>query len=405
MLNQKMRPFALFLSTIACQNLNEAAIEEGEVFQESSSDLDSNQDPVTFIPFENALPFSVAPPPEEGIAYPPETQPGNVITAMDPCDLSAGFILPAQEDFYHTGDLLSAVVQVPSFLSDEYSIQWENDQGEILSITSINNIGLAHYSGRKLSQEPGRHSIQARLVSSERSCENVLQQPVMVCDGYYFEDFEQEGSEWTAFSDATWSTDGWLELTENEQGRQGAFYNLQEEISSGQTSIRFSFQSGAGIHGGADGLALTFIQPNDGESLEDLVEAAGPGGALGYGIGGSNGWWNGNALTIEVDTWANIEDYEPFDPTELPHIGIMGQADPANHLALLESNSLEDGEFHDLRVDILGHSIKIYLDGQLMMIQKSSIDFAGGYMVFSGSTGWATNVHIVDDLEVYHGCD
>jgi len=26
-------------------------------------------------------------------------------------------------------------------------------------------------------------------------------------------------------------------------------------------------------------------------------------------------------------------------------------------------------------------------------------------MFFSGSTGWATNLHIVDDLEVYHGCD
>ena len=68
-------------------------------------------------------------------------------------------------------------------------------------------------------------------------------------------------------------------------------------------------------------------------------------------------------------------------------------------------NNLEDLKWHDVRVDVIGATVKVFWDG-LKKVEKqvSGLNFRGGRIFISGSTGWATNFHRLDDLVVLHGC-
>ena len=69
-----------------------------------------------------------------------------------------------------------------------------------------------------------------------------------------------------------------------------------------------------------------------------------------------------------------------------------------------ETPTVEDYQPHPIRVDILNGAVRVFYDGSEVINQAVSVNFKGGQMFFSGSTGWATNYHVFDGLEILHEC-
>ena len=114
----------------------------------------------------------------------------------------------------------------------------------------------------------------------------------------------------------------------------------------------------------------------------------------------------GNALTVEIDTWHNRQNNTErhTDPTNVNHIAITQNADAGDLLAWFEVPDVEDLQPHIVRVDLTGDLMRITYDGSIVIEQPVTFSFKGGYMFFSGSTGWATNYHRFDDLQILHDC-
>lgn len=336
----------------------------------------------------------------------PKTTESTIPSLNELCAQQLHFVLPETGDFFRQNDLLTAVLHAPNLINPlDYSLLWEDDTGIILSESTFDEYGLTHFVDTEFTQANGAALLHARLHTPEGMCPETIIKPVTVCSKHLFEDFEQASDIWSTSGDATLHPEGWIELTQNEQGRQGAYYNTETWIQPGDMSIRMTIQTGNGIHGGADGLALTFLDLENPEHLPSLIENALPGGGIGYAIAEGSEQWSGEALTVEIDTFENTGDYEHTDPTSSDHIGITERTNPEDHLAWVDTPDIADFETHNIRVDIIQDNIHIYLDDTLILKQQTHVQFQGGYVFLSGSTGWATNQHIVHDLEVFHGCN
>jgi hypothetical protein len=212
---------------------------------------------------------------------------------------------------------------------------------------------------------------------------------------------------WVIYGDAYQDPGGWLEMTGIEKGKRGSIYNIQEFISKGNASIRFSFATGGGLGQGADGYAMTILETDSLVELADIVAAGKGGGGLGYGVGGGFGDFEGNAFTVEIDTFYNSAamGHPHTDPTTQSHVAITTDGDPGNHVAWFAKANIEDLNWHDLRIDIKKTEVQIYYDDELILTEDvPDLDFRGGYIFFSGSTGWDSNYHRADNLEILHFC-
>ena len=323
----------------------------------------------------------------------------HVESHINACNSSIAFNPSSQQSFVSTDTPLEFSVQVDHPEEDQW-VQWTDESGQLLAETNLMKDGSSHLRFSKGADYPT--AVQATLRNASGPCAQTIQQHVTVCsqaiDSIEFSDA------WHFLGDAHQGALGWTELTLNAQASQGAVFNPNVHIPAGSVSIRFTVQTGNGLNNGADGLALTIIDIDDSSTLEELISAAPPGGALGYGIGGPNGFWEGDALTIEVDTWPNVEEHEDYDPTTESHIGIMSGADPSNHLVWSSVPDIEDFTPHDIQIDITPQSMRILYDGEELARQQNPEEFTGGYVFLSGSTGWATNHHRVSDLEILHHC-
>ena len=326
--------------------------------------------------------------------------PNDLLSAqISECDGSLTFTQSNDQEFVSTESPLEFSVQVNSPQADQW-IEWTDVQGNIIAETELMKDGSSHLRFAKGDHYP--NGVQANLRDPSGSCDYTIQTAVTVCEQVI--DGIDASNDWQLFGDAHHGDQGWMELTLNAQASQGAVFNPNVYVPAGSVSIRFTVQTGNGINNGADGLALTILDIDDPSMLEELVASAPPGGGLGYGIGGPNGSWEGNALTIEVDTWPNVEEYEDYDPTTESHIGIMRNADPSNHVVWSAVPDIEDFTPHDVQIDITPESMRIFYDGEELARQRNPEAFTGGYVFLSGSTGWATNHHRVSDLEILHDC-
>ena len=318
---------------------------------------------------------------------------------VNTCESSISFIQSNQHSFVSTDAPLEFSVQVDHAKEDQW-VEWTDESGQIIAETGLMKDGSSHLRFSKGENYPS--TVQATLRNPAGSCGLTIHQHVTVCNQVI--DSLESSSDWQFLGDANHGDDGWVELTLNAQASQGAVFNPNVRIPDGSVSIRFTVQTGNGINHGADGLALTIIDIDDPSTLEALIASAPPGGGLGYGIGGPNEFWEGNALTIEVDTWPNVEEHEDYDPTTDSHIAIMRGADPSNHVIWSSVPDIEDFTPHDVQIDITPESMRILYDGEELARQRNPAAFTGGYVFLSGSTGWATNHHRVSDLEILHDC-
>ncbi|MEZ4447164.1 MAG: hypothetical protein R3B72_49250 [Polyangiaceae bacterium] len=327
------------------------------------------------------------------------------------CDQTITINAPGEDAFVAAGDTLSvgATVADPAMGNLQLlTVRWEGDDGTVLGQSPVSSTGFATTT---LTFPSAVTRLHARVITPQGICDATTSKRLYVCTANLDEDFNVaiNPAVWTTFGNASWNPAGWLDMTALAQNQQGAIYNDSDAVTSGNTSIRFKLYTGGGSTPGADGFALTIIETQQPGDLATLVAAAHNGGGLGYGVGGNYGSFAGAAFTVEIDTWYNQFNGTTelhTDPIMGNHLEITLDGDPGNSLVATALPNVQDQQWHDLQVDIVGTRVRVWYDAQLAIdVTDPNLVFKGGRVFFSGSTGFYYNWHRFDDLSILHTCN
>lgn len=320
-------------------------------------------------------------------------------------ELSLKFTLPAAGAMVEEGSPFQVVMLTSDLLfgPEELAITLSSDVEGVLATLTPDFAGWAQ--GEVTLSVAGWHTLTATVVNPAGE---VVEASVAVgiCSYGVPETFDagQVGAEWQTFGDASFDSGGWLEMTGNEKGKKGAIFNLGTTVNPGDVEVSFKIWTGGGVNSGADGFAMSVINVPTPADLEQVIASANSGGCLGYGVSGSCGPLQLDAFHIEFDTWENKGDPNQ-DPTPNNHIAVTLNGDPSDHL-LWTAVTLEDATWHDVHIKIAGQNITVSFDQEVVIDGNlPTFQFHGGYLGFSGTTGWATNYHRFDDLWVKQSCD
>jgi hypothetical protein len=228
-------------------------------------------------------------------------------------------------------------------------------------------------------------------------------------------DSDLDPLEWTVLGDATRDPRGWLEMTQNERSRAGAIVNTGTQISEGNIRIQFDISTGqcdtpgpcSIFAQGADGFAVSIWETSSAAETVTLLEGAAIGGGLGYGVSGYYGDVTVNAFHIEFDSFYNemIGDEYHEDPTWQSHVAITLNGDPGNHVLFAELPTLENNEWHSVEIAVVGPRVTISYDGDVVADDEvPGLSFKGGFLSFTGVTGFETNYHRFDNLLLSESC-
>ena len=341
-----------------------------------------------------------------------QTRDMSATPALISCNVAISFTSPRDESFYDVRDSVPLRGRVETMSGDPVAgqiVQVTDERGEVIIelITDERGVFEGDYTG----SSSGLKRLTASPVTEAGRCREVSELNLFLCGGLVTEDFQDEPRDWTSYGDAIWDPGGWLEMTGVSMDKKGSFYNTAETISSGFASIKFTLTTGGGVNSGGDGFAFTILELSSVDQLRSLLDVAHSGGGLGYSMGGRYAHPSielpGDALTVEIDTWHNEfngTNQLHTDPTRENHIAITRNADSGDHVVWFEVPNVEDLQPHTVQVELLRDKLRVIYDGRQVIEEEVSITFKGGYMFFSGSTGWATNVHRFDDLRILHAC-
>lgn len=332
-------------------------------------------------------------------------------TGPPACGATVEVTAPIQRDFLvSTHPLLVQALVTDASAADlsVYSVDWLDEQGSLLANSPVAADGTTSLTLTGLT--PGKRALRPIARDSVGPCAEHGVLEVAVCALEVSEDFDAAlPPAWTLFGDASWDVGGFLEMTGNAMDRRGAVYNGEEYISSGTVSIRFDIQTGGGSGSGADGFAVSIVETATLAELQGLLPGMTNGGGLGYGSGGDYGPYEGSAFTVEIDTWYNQYNGNTelhSDPTTADHLEVTGGLDPAASIAWFELGEVEDLAWHQVRVDIVEPRLRVWYDGDLKIDEDiQGLKFRGGYILFTGSTGYFTNYHRFDRLRLIHACE
>jgi hypothetical protein len=305
---------------------------------------------------------------------------------------------------------LSGFVGDPAYLPSELSATWSSSLSGLLGAAPPDATGKVELTVPSL--PPGQHVITL-TATSPKGAKAQAAINLGVCGWQAATssfDAKLDSSKWKTYGDAYWDPGGWLEMTGNAQGKKGQIFNVVEVIQPGDVQLSFDIQTGGfltsgGQPKGADGFAMSVVHVPDVTALEDYIGKAQPGGCLGYGVaGGCSPGMAIEAFHLEIDTWHN--DGDPVtDPTPGNHLAVTENGDPGKHKLWAAVPAIEDLQWHTVTVQVAGAHVTVKLDGQVVMDDTiADFKFRGGYIGFSGSTGWATNWHRFDNLQILQTC-
>jgi hypothetical protein len=338
----------------------------------------------------------------------PEVEPTPV-----ECSATVAITAPVADEFFASTSDVTATAQVVSLDAiplTELTVRWTLIGGPELGVSPVMADGSSTWTGPI--PESGKRTLRARVQHQTGS--SCAAEPATidlhVCKAYLYEAFgsDLDPLAWAVSGDGYWESQGWLEMTGLSQGRKGAIYSTTPQVTPGDVSIRFRYATGGGGDStGADGFAATFMKAEDLAEMVSWVQAGDGGGGLGYGAGGPYGAFTGSAFTVEIDTWYNQQNDAEYhtDPTSADHLELTQGLDPSASIGFYALPDIETLEWHSIRVDIAQTHVKVIHDGVLALdIDIPDFEFRGGYIFFSGSTGYYYNYHRFDDLEIFHGC-
>ncbi|MCB9507531.1 MAG: hypothetical protein H6700_07000 [Myxococcales bacterium] len=307
----------------------------------------------------------------------------------------------------------------PEVDATTYVARWVSDIDGELFVGNLDADGLTHFETTTLST--AAHHVSVTVTSSDDESASA-EVAVGVCgwtDAATF-DTDLPSGEWRTYNNATRDPRGWLEMTGAARDRRGAIANIARPVAAGDVQLRFRVATGqcdtigpcpSTGQPGADGFALSVFEASDVPELEGIIAAAARGGGLGYGIAGGWGTWTGDpvaAFHIEFDTWHNVYNgTNEFhtDPTSENHIAITLDGNPGDHRLWAEAPTLEDNEWHDIVVSVRGSRVRVSMDDAVVIDDIiDGLTFKGGYVVFTGTTGYYYNFHRFDELQVVEDC-
>lgn len=289
------------------------------------------------------------------------------------------------------------------FANDELVAVWSSSLDGELGQTQVLADGTTQLKGIALS--PGQHQIVLDVFNPTKvSAQTSIAVGVCSWSEPVSFDTKLDGAKWQIYGDAYWDVGGWLEMTGNAQSKFGKIWNTVDYIKPGDVQISFDFQTGGGINGGADGFAMSVIEAKNPADLQTILAATKDGGCLGYGVSGPCGTTAVKAFHVEIDTFHNTGDPNT-DPSFDNHIAVTLDGNASNHLLWAATPGIEDLQWHTVTVQVDGAKVTATLDGKPLFSQEiKDFEFRGGYIGFSGSTGWASNFHRFDNLKILQQC-
>jgi len=330
-------------------------------------------------------------------------------TAPPVSTMSANIEEPAADQVFETGTSIhfKGLVADSLFAPETLTVEWASNKDGVLDTTAATADGVAAFDTDTLS--PGMHLITLKITNANGQ-EHTGWVEVGICQWASPDKFDinTTGSKWQTYGDAFWDPGGWLEMTGNVKGKKGAIFNTVDYLTPGDITLSFKILTGPNVGTGADGFALSVFRAKDIPELESWIAAAHSGGGLGYAISGNYGPVIAEAFHVEIDTWHNIYNGNSefhTDPTPENHIAITLNGDPGNHVLWAAVPNIEDMQWHDITVEVVADHVKVTLDGSTI-IDKTVPDFLfrGGYIGFTGTTGYYTNYHRFDELQILQEC-
>lgn len=265
--------------------------------------------------------------------------------------------------------------------ADSVSVRWESDVDGVLDTASADGSGVASFVWDGSVRSSGTHVV---TLTATDTCGNAVTADVVVCqnEGYLAENLDL--STWNFEGSAQWDgTNGWVELTGPTRGQSGTAFQTSTTVDSSNVQIEFDFFVSGGD--GADGISITAI---DSDRMTSFVGSSG--GGIGYG--GLPGW------SIEVDTWHNAEHN---DPTTADHLSLHLDGVVTAPLVWSDLPEMEDGNWHRMAVNVTGTRVTVDIDGSSYIDQAvPELTSFPAYVGFTGATGYYTNYHLIDALEV-----
>ena len=320
-------------------------------------------------------------------------------------EVTAVITAPAEGTVVEAGQLvdLAGAASDTVFANTELVAVWSSSLDGELGKGPLQADGTTKLTGVALS--PGQHQIVLEVLNPTKvSAQTSIAIGVCSWSEPVSFDTQLDGAKWQIYGDAYWDAGGWLEMTGNAAGKFGKIWNTVDYIKPGDVQISFDFQTGGGINGGADGFALSVIEAKNAADLQVILAAAKDGGCLGYGVSGPCGTTAVKAFHLEIDTFYNTGDPNT-DPTSSNHIAVTLDGNASNHLLWASTPGIEDLQWHTVTVQVDGAKVTATLDGKPLFSQEiKDFEFRGGYIGFSGSTGWASNFHRFDNLKILQQC-
>ncbi|MCB9739902.1 MAG: hypothetical protein H6747_11580 [Deltaproteobacteria bacterium] len=337
--------------------------------------------------------------------------------------------VPAAEAMLAAGEAVVVKATVDGVVGPGATLELRSDLDGAIGSTVVNptaGIGSTEVSLTVTPSSAGSHALTLHLLGGSGTdamvCPGLGAVQVQVCGAAIEADFAQSiaGSAWKTTGDASWNAGGYLELTGNAQSKSGAVYNQALYVQPGDVRMSLRIATGGGVNGGADGFAMTILEAKAPADVDAYLAKAGKGGCLGYGVSGTCGSTKVEAFHVEIDTWINKGDPNTDPPgvsgnNAVPgqgnHIAVHTDGDAGNALLWLPEPgkpaiNVEDAAWHTVVIVVKGDTLTIRLDDAVAASKTvTGLDFRGGYVIFSGSTGWASNFHRIDDLRILHQCN
>jgi len=349
-----------------------------------------------------------------------EADPSSTETdAPDPISWTVSIISPEADTAFEAGTNISfrGETTADSSVLSELTGRWISDRDGILYDGSLEADGTSTFASTNLTT--GYHLLTFRVENSAGESASTSIE-IGVCGWTEAENFNQElnANEWLIVGNPNRTfrdSRGWMELTNNFQDTNGAIFNIGRSITPGNVVLRFKISTGqcstpdipcSGT--GADGFAMSVFQLGTTDELISLLNNASTGGGLGYGVAGPYGNTEVPAFHIEFDTWHNVNNGTTqlhTDPTEEDHIAVTLNGDPSTHHLFAEIPDLEDNYWHQMEVRVVGEDVTVLMDNTIVIDGTvTGLSFKGGFIGFTGTTGYYTNYHRFDDLEVQEAC-
>ncbi len=337
----------------------------------------------------------------------------------EPIEWAVNILSPENDTSSEAGETISfrGETTADASILAELTARWISDRDGVLFEGALEADGTTSFESNGLTT--GYHLISLRIENAQG--EGVSSSiEIGVCGWTQAESFDQplDTQDWLIVGNPSRTfrnEGGWMELTNNYQDTNGAIFNIGRSITPGNVVLRFKISTGqcptpntpcAG--NGADGFAMSVFQLGTTDELVTLLNDASTGGGLGYGVAGPYGNTNVQAFHIEFDTWRNVYNGDTqlhTDPTEEDHIAVALNGDPSVHHLIADVPDLEDNYWHQMEVRVVGEEVTVLMD-EIVVIDGTvpGLSFKGGFIGFTGTTGYYTNYHRFDDLEVQEAC-